>query len=113
VRYGPRSTLNILDHLNRRYSGNFVVDNFGYRSQYNPRMKRNEVRIESLVDQTVTLASLGFTASFGAGELIEAEIMWKFDPDELGAMLDGAGFSMVRLWIEPVFHYGLFLLCHR
>jgi dimethylhistidine N-methyltransferase len=111
--YGPRSTLNMLDHLNRRYGGNFVTDNFRYRSKYDSRMKRNEVHIESLVDQTVTLASLGFTVSFGAAELIDAEVMWKFDPDELSAVLDRAGFSMMHRWIEPVYRYGLFLLRHK
>jgi L-histidine N-alpha-methyltransferase len=111
--YGPCSTLNMLDHLNHRYGGNFVTDNFRYRSKYDSRTKRNEVRIESLVDQTVTLGSLGFTVSFSAGELIYAEVMWKFDPDELSAVLDGAGFSMMRRWIEPVYRYGLFLLRHK
>jgi uncharacterized SAM-dependent methyltransferase len=76
-------------------------------------MRRNEVHIESLVDQRVTLASLGFTVSFGAAELIDAEVMLKFDPDELVAVLDRAGFSIVRRWIEPVYRYGLFLLCHK
>ena len=111
--YGPRSTLNMLDHLNCRYGGNFVTENFRYRSKYNPRMKRNEVRIESLVDQAVTLAALGITVSFGAAELIDAEVMWKFDPEELGSVLDRAGFSMVRQWIEPTYRYGLFLLRHK
>jgi L-histidine Nalpha-methyltransferase len=64
--YGARSTLNMLSHLNRRYRGNFVLDRFSYRSQYDPCAKRNEVKIESLVDQTVTLADLGFTVSFRA-----------------------------------------------
>jgi len=111
--YGPRSTLNMLDHLNRRYGGNFVTDNFRYRSHYDSRVRRNEVHIESLVDQTVTLAALGITVSLGAGELIDAEVMWKFDPEELGVVLDRAGFSMVRRWIEPTYRYGLFLLRHK
>jgi dimethylhistidine N-methyltransferase len=111
--YGPGSTLNMLDHLNRRYSGNFVKANFRYRSKYNVRMKRNEVRIESLVEQNVTLAALRFTVSLDASELIDAEVMWKFDPDELAAMLNRAGFSMMRRWIEPDYRYGLFLLHHE
>jgi L-histidine Nalpha-methyltransferase len=111
--YGPRSTLNMLDHLNRRYSGNFATENFRYRSKYDSRMKRNEVRIESLVNQSVTLASLDFTVSFGAAELIDAEVMWKFDPEELVDVLDRAGFSLLRRWIEPVYRYGLFLFRHK
>jgi uncharacterized SAM-dependent methyltransferase len=76
-------------------------------------LKRNEVRIESLVGQTVTFSGLGITVSFGAGELIDAEVMWKFDPKELGSVLNHAGFSMVRRWIEPEYRYGLFLLRHK
>ncbi len=108
--YGPRSTLNMLDHLNWRYGGNFVRDQFRYRSRYDSRTKRNEVRIESLVDQTVTLSSLGITVSLAAAELINAEVMLKFDSDELNAILDRAGFSMMQAWIEPEYRYGLFLL---
>jgi dimethylhistidine N-methyltransferase len=111
--FGPRSTLNMLDHLNRRYGGNFVIDNFRYRSKYDSVVKRNEVRIESLVDQKVTLASLDFTVSFCAAELIDAEVMWKFDPDELGEILERRGFSLVHRWIEPVYRYGLFLTMHK
>jgi dimethylhistidine N-methyltransferase len=111
--YGPRSTLNMLGHLNHRYGGDFIVRNFRYRSRYDSRAKRNEVRIESLVHQTATLVSLAFTVSFVAGELIEAEVMLKFDPDELAATLERAGFAMVRRWIDPVYRYGLFLLRHN
>jgi L-histidine Nalpha-methyltransferase len=108
--YGPRSTLNVLDHLNHRYAGDFIVDNFRYRSRYDSRTKRNEVRIESLVHQTATLASLAFTVSFDAHEMIDAEVMLKFDPDELAAVLERAGFAMVRRWIDRIDWYGLFLL---
>jgi L-histidine N-alpha-methyltransferase len=111
--FGPRSTLNMLAHLNRRYAGNFVMDNFRYRSRYDPLARRNEVRIQSLVDQAVTLASLNFTVSFGAAELIDAEVMWKFDPNELGEILERAGFSLLRRWIEPMYRYGLFLFRHE
>jgi L-histidine Nalpha-methyltransferase len=111
--YGPSSTLNMLHHLNHRYDGDFVPDNFRYRSKYDSRARRNEVHIESLVDQTVTLAALNFTVSFGAAELIDAEVMLKFDPDELVTALERAGFSSVSRWIEPVYRYGLFLFRHE
>jgi dimethylhistidine N-methyltransferase len=108
--YGARSTLNMLSHLNRRYGGDFILERFRYRSQYNSSLKRNEVRIESLAEQRVTLARLGFRASFGGSELIDAEVMWKFDPDELAALLDRAGFAGVCRWTEAVYRYGLFLM---
>jgi L-histidine Nalpha-methyltransferase len=107
--YGARSTLNMLSHLNRRYRGNFMLEGFRYRSQYDPDAKRNEVKIVSLVDQTVTLAELGFTVSFRAGESIDAEVMWKFDPDALGTILERAGLVVTARWIDPEYRYALFL----
>jgi L-histidine Nalpha-methyltransferase len=103
----------MLAHLNRRYAGDFVMDNFRYLSKYDSLAKRNEVRIQSLVDQTVSLASLNFTVSFGAAELIDAEVMWKFDPNELAENLQRAGFSLLRRWIDPMYRYGLFLFRHE
>ncbi len=108
--FGPRSTLNMLTHLNWRYGGNFAMDQFAYRSAYDAVARRNEVRIESLIAQTVTLRALGSSISFGRSELIDAEVMWKFDPIELTQLLEKAGFSLVQEWIEPVYRYGMFLL---
>jgi L-histidine N-alpha-methyltransferase len=111
--YGPRSTLNMLDHLNRRYGGDFVMSNFRYRSKYDPCARRNEVRIESLVKQTVTLAAAGFAVSLAAGELIDAEVMLKFEPGEVEAALERAGFGLVERWVERLYQYGLFLFRHE
>jgi L-histidine Nalpha-methyltransferase len=108
--FGPRSTLNMLSHLNRRYGGDFVLQRFRYRSHYNSSLKRNEVRIESLAEHCVTLVRLGFRVHFGRSELIDAEVMWKFEPDDLAALLDRAGFSMIRQWVEAIHRYGLFLM---
>ncbi len=110
--WGARSTLNMLTHLNRRYDGNFVMRQFAYRSRYNARLRRNEVSIESLVEQNVTLGALGFSVAFGESERIEAEVMHKFDPDDLETLLFRSGFSLVRHWIDPIYRYGLFLLRH-
>jgi L-histidine N-alpha-methyltransferase len=111
--YGARSALNALSHLNRRYGANFALDRFRYLSKYDPGAMRNEVRFESLVDQTVTLAKLGFTVSFAASELIDAEVMWKFDPDALCALLSQAGWEEAERWIDPIYRYGVFRLRRR
>jgi L-histidine Nalpha-methyltransferase len=108
--FGAQSTLNMLHHLNRRHRGNFDVSRFRYRSRYNPSLRCNEVRIESLVAQSISLESLKFTTEFSAGDLIDAEIMWKFDPDELTERCRRFRFAPVQRWIDPVHCYGLFLL---
>jgi L-histidine Nalpha-methyltransferase len=111
--YGARSALNALSHLNRRYGGDFALDRFRYLSRYDAAAMRNEVRFESVADQTVTLARLGLTISFARSELIEAEVMWKFDPDALSSRLSDAGWKEVERWIDPVHRYGLFWLRRR
>jgi L-histidine N-alpha-methyltransferase len=111
--HGPRSTLNILAHLNWRYGSDFALECFRYQSHYNATLKRNEVQIESVIDQIVTLSTLDFQVAFAAGERIDAEIMWKFDPDAFMWLLQGAGFSLARRWIQEVYQYGLFLFVRR
>jgi L-histidine Nalpha-methyltransferase len=108
--YGPRSTLNMLSHLNWRYGGDFELERFAYRSQYDAHSRQNRVSIESLSGQSVTLSRLGLTVSFEKSELIDAEVMWKFDPDELTALLDRAGFAVTHRWMDEIYRYGLFLL---
>jgi L-histidine N-alpha-methyltransferase len=108
--FGARSTLNMLSHLNRRYAANFVLENFRYRSDYDPLVRRNDVRIESLVEQEVTLERLAFTVRFAALEMIDAEVMWKFDPEELEARCGRAGWYLRRRWMSSSHRYGLFLL---
>jgi L-histidine Nalpha-methyltransferase len=107
--YGARSTLNMLSHLNWRYGGNFELERFAYRSQYDALSRQNKVSIESLSDQRVTLSRLGLSVTFDKAELIDAEVMWKFHPDELTALLDRAGFSLTHRWMDEVYRYGLFL----
>ena len=111
--FGSRSSLNVLPHLNRRYGGNFLEQNFLYRSTYDSMARRNDVRLESLLDQRVELALLNFTVQLRRSELIDVEVMWKFDPRELGLRLSGAGFMPTQEWIDPVYRYGLFLVQRR
>ena len=111
--YGARSTLNMLAHLNHRFEGDFHVENFRYVSRYDAGTRRNEARIESLIDQRVTLRALDFSFRLTQGESIDAEVMLKFDPDELTSALAEAGFAALRRWIDPVYRYGLFLLVHQ
>jgi dimethylhistidine N-methyltransferase len=108
--FGARSTLNMLSHLNWRYGGDFALDRYAYRSAYNAVARRNEVRIESLARQAVTLRKLELRVALGESELIDAEVMWKFEPKELTRLLENAGFSLIHDWIEPIYRYGIFLL---
>jgi L-histidine Nalpha-methyltransferase len=107
--YGPRSTLNILSHLNWRYLGDFDPGKFAYHSQYKPERQRNEIHIVSRVTQWITLKKLDLRVPFAAGEPIHAEIMWKFNPEALVQEVGALGYEYARRWTDAEFSYGLFL----
>jgi L-histidine Nalpha-methyltransferase len=106
---GARSTLNMLEHLNWRYGGDFRLEHFAYRSKYDAAAHCNRVHIESLKAQSVQLRTLRHRIDFAAAERIEAELMWKFTPPELVDLFARAGFTAVQEWIEPLYGYGIFL----
>ena len=92
--------INILAHLNRRFDGDFVTQNFTHRAFYEPRRHQIEMHLESLTDQEVVLGDLGLSASFDEGESIRTEVSKKFDPNELTAEFDALGFSHCTTWSD-------------
>ncbi|TDI67549.1 MAG: L-histidine N(alpha)-methyltransferase [Alphaproteobacteria bacterium] len=95
-----RFNLNMLSHLNRRFHGDLVVDNFTHRAVYEPRRHQIEMRLESRVAQTARLADLNLSVSFARGESIRTEISKKFDPEELAGEFTALGLGQVALWSD-------------
>lgn len=95
-----RFNLNILAHLNRRFHGNIVIDNFTHRAFYEPRRFQIEMWLESRVAQQAALADLGLSVGLARGESIRTEISKKFDPVELAAEFTAMGLGQVALWSD-------------
>ena len=87
--------LNMLRHLNRRFKGNFELDNFAHVALYNPHDHQIEMHLESLAAQKVTLEALGLTVEFeksvdgasSAKNRILSEVSRKFDLEEMSRWL--------------------------
>ena len=62
--------LNILTHLNRRFQGNFDLNNFEHHAFYNLSHHQIEMHLRSVRSQKVCLESLDLTLNFDAGETI-------------------------------------------
>ena len=89
---------NILTRLNRELGADFEVDQFGHRAFFNSRNSRVEMHLESLVAQTVCIG--GERLAFAAGETMWTESSYKYDEQQLRAMIAPSGFSLQRLWSD-------------
>ncbi len=101
--------LNMLEHLNQRFAGNFDPKLFEHWAFYNEEFNQIEMHLRSLQSQTVCLEALNLKIKFEAGETIRTEISRKFDKDEMKQQLQAQGLKPLTVWTDPKQWFGLFL----
>ncbi|MBW4646348.1 MAG: L-histidine N(alpha)-methyltransferase [Goleter apudmare HA4340-LM2] len=104
--------LNILQHLNQRFQGNFDLDKFAHLAFYNSLENQIEMHLKSLKTQTAVLENLDFEVSFQQGETIRTEISRKFHLPTLISTLEKHAFEPLQIWTDSQAWFGL-LLCQR
>ena len=104
--------LNILNHLNWRFQGDFKLDQFSHQAFYNTVEHQIEMHLRSLKTQTVALETLDFQTTLQAGETIHTEISRKFHLPTLVKTLEAYAFQPLQVWTDPNNWFGL-LLCQR
>ena len=87
---------NVLHVVNRELSADFVPDRFDHVARFNPDEEWIEMWLRSTADQQVTVADLGLTVVYAAGEAMRTEISAKFNRQSTAAMLQAAGFRMTE-----------------
>lgn len=102
--------LNMLQHLNRQFEGNFDTTQFEHWAFYNETENQIEMHLRSLRSQTVQLHALNLTVHFEAGETILTEISRKFDLNFIQRELKAKGLVPQRVWTDSNQWFGL-LLC--
>ena len=102
--------LNMLDHLNRRFGGNFDTSQFSHWAFYNESQHQIEMHLRSLRSQTVQLPVLDLTVEFETGETILTEISRKFDLDTIRQDLSRRGLAPLQIWTDPNQWFGV-LVC--
>jgi dimethylhistidine N-methyltransferase len=90
---------NLLVRINHELGANFAVEAFTHRAVWNAGMSRVEMHLVSEERQRVTVPAAGFEVAFEPGETIWTESSYKYRPEDIGAMLDRAGFRAVDQWI--------------
>lgn len=102
--------LNMLEHLNRRFEGNFDLTQFAHRAFYNETEQQIEMHLKSERSQTVQLKSLNLTINFAPGETILTEISRKFNLETIQTQLTAKGLVPIQTWTDTNQWFGL-LLC--
>jgi L-histidine Nalpha-methyltransferase len=82
---------NVLTVLNRELGGDFDLSRFAHVARYDVDAARMDIRLRSLVDQTVRLDGLDLTVRFAAGEEMRTEISAKFTREGLEGIYRDAG----------------------
>lgn len=94
--------LNMLAHLNRRFDGNFQLEQFSHLAFYNQTAAQIEMHLRSLTDQEVSLNlnQTIHTFSFREGETIQTEISRKFNLEQLGKLLAAKHLPICQTWTD-------------
>ncbi|MBV9181566.1 MAG: L-histidine N(alpha)-methyltransferase [Acidobacteria bacterium] len=91
---------NILRRINRELGGNFDLDAFCHRVEWNAACSRMEIYLESCCEQQVLLRWTGTVIRFLQGERIHTENSYKYTDDMVCRMLARAGFQHERTWLD-------------
>jgi L-histidine Nalpha-methyltransferase len=101
--------LNMLDHLNWRFQGNFNPDLFKHQAIYNRDKSQIEMYLTCQKSHSVYLKNLDLTVDFQAGESLLTEISRKFDLETMQKDLESKGLKPVRVFTDPEKLFGLIL----
>ena len=101
--------LNMLNHLNNRFDGNFDLNKFEHWAFYNETKHQIEMHLRSLESQTVELGALNLKVQFEQGETINTEISRKFDINTIQKLLKNKGLVPQKVWTDDNQWFGLIL----
>lgn len=104
--------LNMLQHLNWKFQGNFNINLFEHQAIYNTIEHQIEMYLISKQPQTATLQSLDLVVNFEAGETILTEISRKFNLAQMAQYLDAKQLAVCQSYTDEKKWFGL-LLCQK
>ena len=101
--------LNILQHLNWRFQGNFEPSLFTHRAFYNFAEAQIEMHLVCQKSHSVNLDALDFRVNFQQGETILTEISRKFNLQKMQDYLSAFGLDLLQVWTDSQQWFGLLL----
>jgi L-histidine N-alpha-methyltransferase len=100
---------NVLQVLNRELGADFDLEAFEHVARYDAREERMDIRLRSLVEQTVQVGALDLTVQFAAGEEMRTEISTKFTRERLECVYAEVGLEMCGWFTDAAGDYALTL----
>jgi L-histidine Nalpha-methyltransferase len=104
--------LNMLQHLNWKFQGNFDLNLFEHQAIYNNTEHQIEMYLTSKQGHTVTLQALDLIVNFAEGETIHTEISRKFNLQQIAEYLAGKQLTLCQSYTDLKQWFGL-LLCQK
>ena len=101
--------LNMLDHLNWRFQGNFDTGLFAHQAIYNQKDNQIEMYLQCQKSHVVTLESLDLNITWKTGVTILTEISRKFDIDTVQQELASKGLKTLKIFTDTQKWFGLIL----
>jgi L-histidine N-alpha-methyltransferase len=98
---------NVLRVVNRELGADFEPGRFDHVARFDPDEDWVEMWLRSTVAHRVTVADLGLTADYGAGEAMRTEISAKFRREGVEAELGDADLALARWWTDGDFAVSL------
>lgn len=90
--------LNVLRRINNELGGNFDLSLWQHEARYLPDEGLVEMRLVSLIGQTVRIEEREFT--FGEGDFIRTERCRKYSEANLGQIVRDGGFETIERWYD-------------
>ncbi len=100
---------NVLEVLNRELGADFDLDAFEHVARYDADEERMDIRLRSLLAQTVRLEEIDLTIEFRAGEELKTEISTKFTRERLEEVYAHAGLELCGWFTDSGGDYALSL----
>jgi L-histidine N-alpha-methyltransferase len=100
---------NVLEVLNRELGADFDLDSFEHVARYDADEERMDIRLRSLLAQTVRLEGIDLTIEFAAGEELKTEISTKFTRERLQEVYAHAGLELCGWFTDTAGDYALSL----
>jgi L-histidine Nalpha-methyltransferase len=101
--------LNVLRVVNRELDADFDLDAFAHVARFDLDEEWIEMRVRSLVEQTVRVGALHLSVDFAAGEEMRTEISAKFRRSGVESELADAGLRLERWMTDPAGDFALSL----
>jgi dimethylhistidine N-methyltransferase len=100
---------NLLVRLKRELGAGLDVSAFAHEARWRARQRRVEMHLVSTRDQHVSIPAADLEIDFARGESIWTESSYKYEAAQVMAMLEDAGFELVRQWVETDYGFALTL----